>query len=786
MIHLRSLRSKFVVAVGGVFLLSILILSATVLPSVNTQVRNQLQENVRHNLEGFYSLLRIYEQESLARAQRFAERETLIEAMRSGRIEDLRQVTVPMLQESGMDYLVLTDAKGNTLFRAHAPNDVPAPDDNIAKQENISRALRGESSVGIEEGRTVRLSIRAGAPVRFNDAILGALSTGYVVSNNELVNEAKQITGGDFSVFLGLERVASTVTGADGKPLNAPMPEGTSPAEAASLKKDPGLGANYLAAFRPLVGAKGTPIGMVSSARSLDLTTTIMKSIFRTTLATILALLLPAAAIVVLLVRKIDRPLTGLRGLLASAGAGDLTVHGEIHSDDDISELLATFNQTTQRQSAIVANVRTSSEGLKSASMGIASSVGEAAASTREISACVSEVSELMTEGDNAARDAHRVLLELAELVRTAQEKSREVLEHSSQTISAATRGHETVDKAIRRMERIKDLSRKTEEWMAMLDENSRRISTITETITGLARQTNLLALNAAIEAARAGEAGKGFAVVADEVRKLAEESNKGALEVAQLVGRIVENTAGAVEGIRQSGAEVESGVADVRLAGDALKSIFDVSRETGGAIGEIVAIAGEEARSSEEVVRLVSSMLEALEKTETRAKQAAAMTDEAHSAIRSIEAEAGALNAMAAELDESVAVFRVEDGAVADPSDTSRIKKAKSDHLLWRMRIDNMLRGLETVRPGDVNAPEECRLGRWYHAPDNPFRNMPEYQALDHPHRIVHEMASRAASAYGNGDTKQARACFRRLQKSSGKVIRLLNCLIRRIERGK
>ena len=789
LVHLRSLKEKFIVAVGGVFLLSILVLSASVLLSVNAQVRNQLQESVHRDLEAFYSLLQIYEEESLARAQHFAERDTLVEAIRSGNIEEMRKVAVPMLQEGDMDYLVLTDAKGRTLFRAHLPDEIPAADDNILNQTNISRALQGESSVGVEEGRKVRLSVRAGAPVRFEGKVIGALSTGYVVSNNSdnsLVNEAKQIVGGDFSVFLGQERVACTVLGPDGKPLTTPLPEGGSSAGAMSLSQDPGLGSSYLAAFSPLVGAKGAPIGMVSAAKPLTLTSGIMRSIFWTAFWTVIVLLFPASAIVILLIHRIDRPLTNLRGLIASAGAGDLTVHGEIFSDDDISELLATFNRMTQQQSSMVANVRTSSASLESASKGIASSVGEAAASTREVSACVSEVSALMTEGDGAARDAHHVLLSLAELVQTAQRKSQEILGHSSQTISAATQGHGTVENAIRRMERIKELSRQTEDWMAMLDENSRRISSITETITGLARQTNLLALNAAIEAARAGEAGKGFAVVAEEVRKLAEESNKGAMEVAQLVGKIVENTAGAVEGIRQSGAEVENGVADVRLAGDALNSIFSASKEAGSAIGEIVSIADEEAKSSEEVVRLVGSMLETLERTEAKARQAASMTDETHTSIRNIETEADALNAMATHLDESVAVFRVDDGAPVSPTDTSRIKKAKSDHLLWKMRIDNLIKGKEKLRHEEVGSSEQCRLGAWYHAPDNPFKGLPEYQALDHPHRLVHEMAAQAAAFCENGDIKGAKRCFRRLRRSSGKVIHLLNRLIHRIEHGK
>ena len=129
-------------------------------------------------------------------------------------------------------------------------------------------------------------------------------------------------------------------------------------------------------------------------------------------------------------------------------------------------------------------------------------------------------------------------------------------------------------------MNGIRTLTAETEARMETLNDYSRRITTITDTITGIARQTNLLALNAAIEAARAGDAGRGFAVVADEVRILAEQSNKGAAEVAQLVQKIAENTSAAVEGIRNSRTEVDRGVTVVDGAGKALEGILSATED--------------------------------------------------------------------------------------------------------------------------------------------------------------------------------------------------------------
>lgn len=779
---MRTLTSKFVAAVGGVFLLSILVFSATVLSAVNGRVRSSAAEQVRHNLDGFFGLLRIYEHEAQARASRLAELPDVAAAVRGGKFEELAAVTVPLLKQSGMDYLVLTDASGRVLFRAHRPLERPRADDNISGQENVRKALLGQSSVGIEEGKTVRLSLRAGAPVRGEDGrVLGALSTGYVVSNNKLVDEARGITGASFSVFLGRERVATSASAPGGKPADAPLPDELTDEAVAALEHDPGTGSECLAAFRPIVGAKGMPIGWVSAVRSLELTHGIVRSVFRTAAWTFFMLLFPAALAVFLLVRSIGRPLSSLRELLSAVGGGDLTIHGEVRSDDDISELLATFNRTIQQQSAIVADVRRSSGKLKTASEGISGSVGSAASATHEVAECVSEVSELTTKGDVAAQGAHRVILELAKLVRTVEEKSRDILNMSGEVVGAAESGSGTVDTAVQRMERIKDLSRETEEWMSMLDENSRKISSITETITALARQTNLLALNAAIEAARAGEAGKGFAVVADEVRKLAEESNKGATEVAQLVERIVENTTGAVAGIRQSAQEVDSGVVDVRSAGESLHAILEASRKAGSAVDEIAALADKEARSADEVVRLVGAMLDVLGRTASRAQQAAKMTESAYGAISAIETEASALGTMAAQLDTTVAAFRVPSGTTL--SGREAVKRAKSDHLVWRMRVDAMLAGRERVAPQDVGTHEQCRLGNWYGTAAPEIKALPEFKALDAPHRIVHDSAREAAAHYAAGDVRSAKRSAAKVAKASRKVIGLLNAIGKKLK---
>ena len=195
-------------------------------------------------------------------------------------------------------------------------------------------------------------------------------------------------------------------------------------------------------------------------------------------------------------------------------------------------------------------------------------------------------------------------------------DSAHETARETSEAAGLAAQGSERVNQASAAIEKIASTVSDASGRIHALEERAKQVSTIASVIKDIAGQTNLLALNAAIEAARAGEQGRGFAVVADEVRKLAERTSSATLEIEQMIGGIQADTVGAVEAMNAALPEVQEGVHLASSASESLLAIEDGARRTLERVGEVADATKEQSSASTSIAQRVEQIANAVEET--------------------------------------------------------------------------------------------------------------------------------------------------------------------------
>jgi len=241
---------------------------------------------------------------------------------------------------------------------------------------------------------------------------------------------------------------------------------------------------------------------------------------------------------------------------------------------------------------------------------------------------------------------------EMAVGVQRVAESSGMVTEASQAMVQEAEKGSITVDHAVKQLDSLKTTAGGVTSALERLERQSMQIGEIATMISAIASQTNLLALNAAIEAARAGEHGTGFAVVAHEVRKLAEQSESSAGQITQLIEDIQEATVTAVKEMRTGTSEVGASHEAVTEAGQVFRMIVEESRKVSDQIQEISAAAQQMSAGTEEVSASLNEVARISEQNATGAQRVLASSQHQLQAMESVTAATEGLNRLAQELE--------------------------------------------------------------------------------------------------------------------------------------
>ena len=312
------------------------------------------------------------------------------------------------------------------------------------------------------------------------------------------------------------------------------------------------------------------------------------------------------------------KPVQEGAAVLAEMARGDLTarVLGDYHGDhrvikDSINSVGESLGHTLSEVAEAVSATANASSQISSSTEEMAAGAQEQTSQTGEVASAVEEMAKTIIENSRSANQTAEV---------------------AKQAKAAAESGGAVVEETVAGMRKIAVVVGKSAETVKELGKSSDQIGEIVTVIDDIADQTNLLALNAAIEAARAGEQGRGFAVVADEVRKLAERTTKATKEIAGMIKKIQADTAGAVSSMQEGTRQVDQGIAMADKAGNSLKEIVQVSQKVTDMVMQIAAASEQQSSASEQISQNVEAISTVTGQTASSTQQIARAAEDLNS----------------------------------------------------------------------------------------------------------------------------------------------------------
>lgn len=495
----------------------------------------------------------------------------------------------------------------------------------------------------------------------------GVLYKGGIMLNDqiEFVDRIGALTGDTVTIFLGDTRIATNVQ-CEGKRMVGTQ---ASPEVAEKVLKQGEMyfgeanvvGENYQTAYAPIRNESGDIIGMFYVGASKKFSDELQQLFVRQLAVVLGAIILVTVAIAYYIAKRATLPILAILAATQKVAAGNLQVEPlKISSQDELGQLAEGFNKMLIELRDLITIVANSAEQVAASSEELTASAEQSAEAATHIAERITEVAAGTERQLYDINSSNSVIGNMTEGINQIAANSASLAKIVDKTTEAVRNGDKTVNITIEQMGNVEKTVFDSAQVVAKLGERSKEIGQIVTTISNIAGQTNLLALNAAIEAARAGEQGRGFSVVAEEVRKLAEQSQTAAKEIADLIVEIQNDTNEAILAMKQGTLEVKNGLDAVNITGAAFLDIRKLVEEMLSQINNISAEIQEMAAGSHQIVATVEDVARICQDTAGQSQSVSAATQEQSASMQEVAASSQALAKMAEDLQKAVIAFKL------------------------------------------------------------------------------------------------------------------------------
>lgn len=497
---------------------------------------------------------------------------------------------------------------GHSFLRVHKPGKFG--DDLSSFRKTVVQANTTKQSVrGLEKG-VAGIGIRGVVPVSYKGEHQGTVEFGLALGR-DFLERFKQQFNADVVLFVrddnGFKTVASTID-------NPPATDDATLTKV--INGTPSIHENHVGNTPVAVYAQsvsdfsGNPIAILQLI--MDRSSFVEAQASARNVTIIIGLFAIAGGILVAwflgrgISGRIKKTVTALNDI--AEGEGDLTQRLEIENQDELGELSMSFNRFVERIHEMVKHISSSTVQLGAAAEEMSSITASTNQGIQRQRSETEQVATAMNEMTSTVQEVARHASEAAASAHNAEDETRH--------------GHEVVQDTVNAINALANEIDKASDVIQRLEEDSQSIGTVLDVIRGIAEQTNLLALNAAIEAARAGEQGRGFAVVADEVRTLASRTQQSTEEINDMIGRLQGDAHDAVKAIDDSKSQADVGVSSAKKAGESLDTITASITNINDMNMQIASAADEQSAVAEEINKNIISINDVAEESATAANQ--------------------------------------------------------------------------------------------------------------------------------------------------------------------